>query len=281
MVGKSNSLGDIVKTVHRELFLGDDAAFKIPPSSEGVAQTLIAYQNSHRPQDLWHFVTPDYKISNIWFQLKTGDNRDMAKVLDAMDDFVSKNPPPLRLHYQWFGLTYINVIWQEKMVSGMRNAFFGSFLIVFLMMSFLFRSLIWGILSMIPLTVTIGFIYGVIGLIGKDYDMPVAVLSSLSLGLSVDYAIHFLARSRMLQKDEGSWKKAITSVFGEPARAISRNVIVVGLGFLPLLAAPLVPYQTVGIFIASILLTTGVATLILLPALITLLQPWVFPKQKP
>ena len=46
---------------------------------------------------------------------------------------------------------------------------------------------------MVPLTVTIGLIYGVIGLIGKDYDMPVAVLSSLSLGLSVDYAIHFLA----------------------------------------------------------------------------------------
>jgi len=45
---------------------------------------------------------------------------------------------------------------------------------------------------MIPLTVTITLIYGIIGLVGKDYDMPVAVLSSLTLGLSVDFAIHFL-----------------------------------------------------------------------------------------
>lgn len=148
------------------------------------------------------------------------------------------------------------------------------------MMTFLFRSPTWGVLSMIPLTVTIGLIYGVIGLIGKDYDMPVAVLSSLSLGLSIDYAIHFLARSRGLQQAEGSWQKAHGHVFGEPERAIVRNAVVVGFGFLPLLAAPLVPYQTVGIFIAAILLSAGAATILILPALITLLQGWIFSEKR-
>ncbi|MGR3177236.1 MAG: MMPL family transporter, partial [Candidatus Anammoxibacter sp.] len=142
----------------------------------------------------------------------------------------------------------------------------------------LFRSVLWGLLSMVPLTVTIGLIYGVIGLVGKDYDMPVAVLSSLSLGLSIDYAIHFLVRSRALQKEHGSWSKAVEPVFGEPARAISRNVVIIGAGFLPLLAASLIPYQTVGIFIAAILLTAGAASLLILPSLITLLERWLFPK---
>ena len=65
-------------------------------------------------------------------------------------------------------------------------------------------------------------------------------------------------------------------MFGEPARAITRNVIVIGIGFLPLLAAPLVPYQTVGLFIAAILLMAGVASLFLLPALITVLERRLF-----
>jgi hypothetical protein len=65
-------------------------------------------------------------------------------------------------------------------------------------------------------------------------------------------------------------------MFGEPARAITRNVIVIGIGFLPLLAAPLVPYRTVGTFIAAILLTAGVATIFLLPAMITVLSRWLF-----
>jgi predicted RND superfamily exporter protein len=61
--------------------------------------------------------------------------------------------------------------------------------------------------------------------------MPVAVLSSLSLGLAVDYSIHFLTRSRQMY--QGKWQDTIKNVFGEPARAITRNVIVIGVGFMP------------------------------------------------
>ena len=74
----------------------------------------------------------------------------------------------------------------------------------------------------------------------------------------------------------GGWEAADGPVVGEPARAIARNAVVVGVGFTPLLLAPLVPYQTVGVFIALILLTAGVATLVLLPALVTLLRRWLF-----
>ncbi|MCB2081332.1 MAG: MMPL family transporter [Rickettsiales bacterium] len=280
LVGKSNALPDVVKTVHRELFLGKEDAFHIPDTAAAVAQTLITYQGSHRPQDLWHFVTPDYRKTNLWIQLKSGDNKDMQQLVDAVDAFIADNPPPLALTHQWFGLTYINVIWQQKMVAGMLEAFAGSFVIVLVMMVFLFRSLWWGILSMIPLTVTIALIYGVIGLVGKDYDMPVAVLSALSLGLAVDYAIHFLARSREMVAQYGSWEKAIPAIFGEPSRAIARNVIVIGMGFLPLLAAPLVPYQTVGFFISAILVIAGAASLLLLPALIALFEKTLFKNKK-
>ena len=280
IVGKSNALPDIVKTVHRELFSGKEEQFRIPDSSSGVAQTLLTFQNSHRPDDLWHFVTPDYRKTSVWVQLKSGDNRDMSKVVKAIDHFVANNPPPFSLEHKWFGLTYINVIWQEKMVSGMLQAFLGSFLVVLLMMVALFRSALWGLFCMIPLTVTIALIYGIIGIIGKDYDMPTAVLSSLSLGLAVDYAIHFLARSRGLREKHGSWESAIKPVFGEPARAITRNVIVVGIGFLPLLAAPLVPYKTVGTLIAAILIAAGVATLLILPSLIKWLESFLFPEGK-
>jgi predicted RND superfamily exporter protein len=287
VVGKSNSLADIVKTVHRELIDGTATQYRIPDSSSAVAQCLVQYQSSHRFNDLWHFTTPDYRWSSIWVQLQSGDNVDMSRVVQAIEDYVAANPPrftvagaPVELKHRWFGLTYINVIWQEKMVSGMVQAFLGSFLVVLLMMIILFRSGLWGALSMIPLTVTIGFIYGVIGFIGKDYDMPVAVLSSLTLGLAVDFSIHFLARARAMHAKYGSWEATHRHVFGEPARAIARNVVVIAIGFLPLLAAPLVPYNTVGVFLAAILMVSGVGTLLILPALVRVLEPLLFPKTK-
>jgi len=280
IVGKSNSLADIIKTVHRELLEGKDEQFRIPDSSNAVAQCMITFQSSHRAGDLWHFVTPDYRKSSIWVQLKSGDNRDMTKVVKAIDKFIAENPPPLPLKYEWFGLTYINVVWQNKMVLGMLRAFTGSFLVVLLMMIVLFRSSLWALLSMVPLTITIGFIYGAVGLVGKDYDMPVAVLSSMTLGLAVDFAIHFLVRGRRIYSSLGSWEKTAPVVFAEPARAITRNIIVIAVGFLPLLLAPLTPYKTVGILLAFLLLTAGVGTLLMLPALIKVLEKRLFVTKK-
>lgn len=277
IVGKSNSLADLVRTVHRELMEGNPEYYRIPDRREGVAQTVLQYESSHRPQDLAHFVRTDtWRRTTMWIQQKSGDNRDMKVIVDSVDGYIAANPPPAGIQAEWFGLTYINVVWQSKMVSGMMVSFLGSFAAVWFMMIILYRSALWGILSMIPLTLTIGLIYGMIGFIGKDYDMPVAVLSSLSLGMAVDYAIHFISRSRGMVEKHGSWEAAAGPIFGEPARAITRNVIVIGIGFLPLLAAPLVPYQTVGTFIAAILLTAGVATLFLLPAMITVLSRWLF-----
>ena len=106
--------------------------------------------------------------------------------------------------------------------------------------------------------------------------MPVAILSSLTLGLSVDFAIHFLERSRELTKQMGSWKVAITHMFQEPAMAISRNAIIISIGFTPLLFAPLVPYKTVGFFLATIMAASWIGTLFILAALITALQKYLF-----
>ncbi|MHB9071141.1 MAG: efflux RND transporter permease subunit [Sedimentisphaerales bacterium] len=276
LIGKSNSVADVVKKVHKELIDGKPENEIIPDSVEKVAQCLLQFQSSHRPEDLWHLVSSDYKSANIWLQLRSGDNRDMTEVIKAVDKFFKDTPQPVALEHNWAGLTYINVVWQDRMVWGMLQSFAGSFLVVFVMMAVMFRSALWGAICMVPLTVTILFIYGIIGAVGKDYDMPVAVLSALTLGMAVDFAIHFLERSRSAYLLTGSWKTAAPEMFGEPARAIARNVLVIAIGFLPLLAAPLMPYKTVGIFMCAIMGVSGLVTLFILPPLIKLFEKRLF-----
>jgi len=276
VVGKSNSVSDVVRKVYQELTDGSDANYKIPGSSAAVAQCLLQFQSSHNPDDLWHLAAWDYSSADIWIQLTSGDNMDMQNVVEAVDEYIRDNPPPVPLKHNWAGLTFINTVWQHKMVWGMVQSFMGSFLIVFIMMTVLFRSPLWGIICMIPLTITILVIYGIIGLIGKDYDMPVAILSALTLGMAVDFAIHFLERARQSHRATGSWRASSAVMFGEPARAITRNVLVIAIGFLPLLAAPLVPYKTVGIFLCAIMGLSGIVTLMVLPAVITLLEKKLF-----
>ncbi len=279
-VGKTTSLADIVKKIYYELLGGDKKNDVIPKTKAAVAQSLISFENSHKPDDLWHLATPDYSKLNIWLQLKTGDNKNMSKVVELTKRYIKNNPQPFAFQYNWAGLTYINVVWQNNMVSGMLRNFLGSFVIVFFMMLFLFRSFMKAIISMVPLTVTIVFIYSLLGFFGKDYDMPVAVLSALTLGLSIDFAIHFIQRSDEIQKETGNWSETTKEMFGGPGRAIMRNALVIAIGFLPLLAAPLMPYKTVGFFMFMIMAVSSVATLLIIPSMISFSPLKFFKRQK-
>ena len=280
-VGKVNSIADLVRTVYRELRSGDQADYRIPDSRQAVAQTLLSFQGSHRPHDLWRMVTPDYQSANLWLQLSSGDNQDMQQVVERAHAYIAQNPLPEDIAMSWGGLNYINVVWQDAMVKGMAQSLLVAWVMVAAMMLLLFRSVVFGLLAMVPLTVSITLIYGVVGLIGKPYDMPIAVLSSLTLGLSVDFAIHFIERSREAYRRTGEFGQSMQLMFREPARAISRNAIVIAVGFLPLLAAPLVPYNTVGIFLASIMAASALASIVLLPAIMAVGRRRIMPERIP
>jgi predicted RND superfamily exporter protein len=241
----------------------------------------MQYQQSHKPHDVWHFTTPDFDSANIVMQFSSGDSKRTEAAVNAVAAYMERNQPPVPLTGRWAGLHYVNYVFQGKMFWGMLTSLAGSFVIVSLMMMVLFRSVAWGMACMIPLSLTIMFIYGALGYLGLNFDMPVTVLGAISLGIAVDFAIHFLERSRQMSDKLGSWKSAAPRMFGEPARAISRNVIVIALGFLPMLLASLVPYKTTGILLFSILSISGVVTLFVLPALLTVAKRWFFKSGTP
>ncbi|MFQ5599416.1 MAG: RND family transporter [Candidatus Krumholzibacteriia bacterium] len=268
VVGKTSSVADIVGQVGTVLHDGDPAYRTVPSNPEELAQYLFLFQMSGDPGDLDDFVDYDYRLANIWVQMKRGDNRDMKRVERSVGAFMAEKPAPAGITVRWSGLTYINKVWQEQMVVGMRNAILGGFAAVFLLMVILFRSLPLGLISMLPLTFAIVLSYGLVGLVGKDYDMPIAVCSSLALGLSIDFAIHFVQRFRIRLTTGSDMQAASRYVFGEPARAIARNAVVIILGFLPMVLATLTPYKTVGAFFALLMTFSAITTLALLPGLL-------------
>lgn len=275
-IGKSTSLADIVCKVHQELIDGRPENFRVPATAAAVSECVMQYQQSHKPHDFWHFVTPSFDSANIFMQFQSGDSLRIEAAVKAIGEYIETNKPPVELSYGFAGLHYINYIFQGKMFWEMLSSLAGSYIIVLVLMIVLFRSAVWGLLCMIPLTLTIAAIYGALGILGLNYDMPVAVLGAISLGIAVDFAIHFLERSRQITSETGSWEKTSFLMFGEPARAISRNVIIIALGFLPMLVAALVPYKTIGILLFSILTISGVVTLVLLPAILTVGHGWFF-----
>ena len=275
--GKTSSVADVVKRLNLVLHEGAMEYYRVPDSEESIGQLLFIFQGSAQPGEILSLMDREERQANIWVQMREGDNRKMRRVEDAVAAFVRENPLPEGVRLRWSGLNHINMIWQQLMVRGMLGAVLGSFVVVLGLMILEFRSWAIGLLSMVPLSLAIVCSYGALGIIGKSYDMPIAVCSSLALGLSIDFAIHFMERFRSQWARSPSLEAANRFMTGAPGRAIARNAIVISFGFLPLLASSLTPYVTVSLFFAALMITSAVATLLLLPAALRVLGARVLP----
>jgi predicted RND superfamily exporter protein len=276
LVGGVTSIVDVLKKIGKVTF-NDDS---VPQTRQKISQYIFLFESGDikKGKDLWKIILRDSnsRSTQMWVFFKSGDNQLMTETMEAVKEFMKNNPPPsfskdgkqYPLTVEWTGLMNINNVWQSEMVSGMKSSLIGSFVIVFIMMVFLFRSVIWGVIAMLPLSITIMLIYGLIGYSGKFYDMPIAVLSSLTLGLSVDFAIHFIEHALFFNKRNKDFQKTYDEIFAGTAQAIWRNVLVIAIGFSPLFFAGLVPYLTVGTFFFLIMLVSGLTTLILMPAIL-------------
>lgn len=282
VVGKTTSVVDYVKRINRVLHDDDPKYDAVPETKDMIGQYLFLFSMSAKPSDLDNVVDYPFKRANIWVQLKTWDAQAMKDVISAVNDYKKTNPTPMEIKPS--GIAYFNLVWNHEVLWDMVKGFVLALIAVFTILAFDFRSVKWAIVGYTPLLFTILLIYGVVGFIGKDFDMPISVLSTLSLGMAVDFAIHFVSRFRQRLKETGGGRESINDALlwtaARPGKGIVRNAVLFAASFAVMMFAPLTPYITVGAFIVSMMLLSAVMTIIYLPALITLTQGWLFKGEK-
>ncbi|OGX05732.1 MAG: hypothetical protein A2Z88_10975 [Omnitrophica WOR_2 bacterium GWA2_47_8] len=271
-VGKTFSVVDYLKRINRVLHNDDPKYDTVPAEKNTIGQYLFLFSMSAKPSDLDNVVDPSFRQANIWVQLKTWDARAMQSVIAAVNEY--KRSHPIALELKPAGTAYFNLVWNHEVLWDMVRGFILALIVVFLILAFDFRSAKWAIIGYAPLLFTITVIYGVVGFIGKDFDMPISVLSCLSLGMAVDFAIHFISRfrQRLESMKERDVTEALLWTAARPGKGILRNAILFAASFAVMLFAPLTPYITVGAFIVSMMLLSAAMTIIYIPALVTLMQ---------
>lgn len=266
-VGKTISVTDFVKRIHRVLHQESPAFDQVPDSQDTIAQYLFLSGMSGRASDLDNVVDYPYQKANILVQLKSWDAGVMRQVIGKAQAFVRANPlPGVEIHPA--GIAYFNMVWNDEVLWGMVGGFLMSLVLVLGILIVEYRSFFWGILSFVPLLGTILVIYSAVGFLGKDFDMPISVLSTLSLGMAIDFAIHFVSRFRQRYQEEPRLREALLWTVARPGKGIIRNAVLFALGFAVMVFASLTPYITVGVFMAAIMILSSLATLVYLPALI-------------
>jgi predicted RND superfamily exporter protein len=280
VVGKTFSVADYVKRINRVLHDDDPKFDVVPATKEAVGQYLFLFNMSAKPSDLDNVVDPAFQKANLWVQLKTWDAEAMRHVIEAAADYQMSHP--LAVTVKPAGIAYFNLVWNDEVLGDMVRGFVMALVVVFAILALAFRSAKWALVGYMPLLFTILLIYGVVGFAGKDFDMPLSVLSTLSLGMAVDFSIHFISRFRQrLAETGGDAQEALLWTAARPGKGIFRNALLFAATFSVMLFAPLTPYIAVGAFIVSMMVLSALLTILYLPALIMLGRKWLLDEPMP
>ncbi|MHB8481315.1 MAG: efflux RND transporter permease subunit [Nitrospiria bacterium] len=275
VVGKTLSVADVVKRVGRVLNNDDPSREVIPDSQEAVAQYLLLFSSTARPQELNNVVDYPYQKANLMVQLRSWDAVETRALLKRIRTYMASRPLPGGVELKPAGMAYFNMVWSDEVLVGMLEGFIASCVLVFFLLILNYRSFRWGVVSFLPLLFTVVLIYGAVGFIGKDFDMPISVLSTLSLGLGVDFAIHFVSRFQQRYRETRDLEGSLIWTAARPGRGIVTNAVLFASAFAPMLFATLTPYITVGASMIAIMLLSALATVAYLPALIALFPRWL------
>ncbi|MFZ2301038.1 MAG: MMPL family transporter [Gallionella sp.] len=280
VAGKTFSVADYVKRINRVLHDDDPKFDAIPETRDTVGQYLFLFSMSAKPADLDNVINPTFQKANVWVQLKTWDAEAMRQVIQAADAYQKAHP--LAVAVKPAGIAYFNLVWNDEVLGDLVLGLMLALVVVFVILALDFRSARWALVAYVPLLFTILLIYGVVGFVGKDFDMPLSVMSTLSLGMAVDFSIHFISRFRQRLAEtgggtnEGALREALLWTAARPGKGILRNALLFASAFSVMLFAPLTPYIAVGAFIVSMMLLSALLTILYLPALVMLGRRWLF-----
>jgi predicted RND superfamily exporter protein len=143
---------------------------------------------------------------------------------------------------------------------------------IYVILSLLLRSFVAALKGMVPICFTLAIIFGFMGMTKMPLDIATVLVGSISIGIGVDYSIHFISRFRQELARSKSVQPALGTTLRTTGKAIFINALTVGAGFAVLLRANIVPLQRFGLVVTITMLASGFASLVLLPAIFAITQ---------
>lgn len=140
-------------------------------------------------------------------------------------------------------------------------------------------SLLWGSAPFYIATVTTGpilvviiWLYAMISLAGYGLNMVTVAIAAMSLGVGIDYVIHFIERYREEREEGSSPDVSIAAVGGASGLALFGSAISDIAGFMVINQSKMGFFSTFGLFCAIMIGLSLVASMVLAPAVLGLIH---------
>lgn len=270
-IGQVTSVAQILKQMNYVLNSNNPNYKKIPSSREAIAQYFLLYSFSGDPEDLEKMIDFEYENSLILARL----SNPTTKILKEEFSYITKtygNDPNSSINLIG-GFGEILLVLSYALIKGQIISLLISLFIVGCIISFLFKTAKAGVTSIIPITLAIIILYSLMGYLCIKISTVTSMISSLMIGVGVDYTIHFLWHYKTNITNGLNHNDAILLCLKTSGKGIVFNAFSVIIGFLALLISNFLPVRFFGFLIITIIFSCLTGALVFLPALCLWLKP--------
>ena len=137
-----------------------------------------------------------------------------------------------------------------------------------------YRRLTLGIIAILPVVVSIVWILGTMYFIGYNLNILTIMVTSLTIGVGVDYAIHATERFKLVADKTGDIKAALVETISKTGGALLIAALTTTLGFGMLTLVPIPPEVQFGVIMVMTITYSFITSVLLLPLILARWAKW-------
>lgn len=268
LVGRPQSIVNILQRVNRALNDGDPAFEELPATRELAAQYLLLMEMSGGEM-LEQFITLDYGQARIQALVRDSSSGATARLFGEIDMLFTKYFGHLNVEVTQTGIIALIDALASMIIEGQIASLFTALVTVFVIVLLLLRSWEGSLFSTMIVATTILINFGIMGWLGIPLDIVTVLISSIGIGVGVDYSIHIYTRYQE-ELESHNPSQSVTNAIIHTGKAIVTNAGSVIAGFSILLLSSFPPFQYFGSLVTGTMFVAAASALTVLPALILL-----------
>jgi predicted RND superfamily exporter protein len=243
-VATSISIADIIKLMHKTVMDDDPVYDVIPDTRDKVNNLFTLYSMSGDPDDFESLVDYDYETGLITAFMRSVSTKEIAKFVDEIDKFI-ENELDNDLNITTTGMLVVFRDLTNMIVRSSFISIFASIILIAFIASVFFKRIRWGIIAVTPLLSAVILNFGLMGWLGMDFSHITAILSSVIIGVGVDFAIHYISQFKRISGSSGDYNKITNQTIDDVGYPILLNAGS-NMAFGALLFSSFIPIQQIG-----------------------------------
>ncbi|PMM58643.1 RND transporter [Vibrio lentus] len=267
------TLSDVYMRLNKNMHGDDDSYYQLPLNRELAAQYLLLYEMSlPYGLDLNNQINVDKSSIKMVLTVDNLGSVELVELEERIYSWFAANAPQYEVVASSPSLMFAHI--GETNMASMLSTLPITLVLISGLMIFALRSVRLGVISLVPNIAPAIIGFGLWALISGEINLGLSVVVTLTLGIVVDDAVHFLSKYQRARMEGKSAEEAVRYAFHTVGRALWITTVVLVAGFSVLAMSSFRLNSDMGLLSAIVIFIALVVDFILLPSLLM-----VFDKQ--